>query len=432
MEIQVNKFRPLTIAAVIMAMAGAGAAQAQAQNSQASKPASAGMSRQAQQLSEQDRDFMKNAAEANKAEVQASQLAVRKATDPAVKDFAQTMIDDHTKAQDRLQKIGKDKGVQLPSEPSTAQKSKLDELRAANGSEFDRKFSENIGIEAHHKAIDLFRKESDKGRDPDVKSFAETTLPKLEHHLQIAQNMQAKVERGPNNVRAAGAAASSMAGSNALQAGKDVSRSGNRMSKSEKADELKDAQQNIGEAVKIVQKMKLDPELRGELQKAKGLFILPNYGRAALGVGGQGGEGVLVTHEGRNFSNPVFYDMGGVSLGLQAGASGGEVAMLLMTDRAVQDFKSGKKFSLNADAGLTIVSFSARAQASAGKVQDVIVWSNTKGAYAGASVAVTDVVLDKDANRAYYGKEGLSPAQIIDGKVQSPRKNELGQVLASL
>lgn len=59
----------------------------------------------------------------------------------------------------------------------------------------------------------------------------------------------------------------------------------------------------------------------------------------------------------------------------------------------------------------------------------MIVWSNTKGAYAGVSVGVTDVVLDKDANRAYYRREGLNPQQIIEGAVPNLQNKVLDRVL---
>jgi lipid-binding SYLF domain-containing protein len=196
-------------------------------------------------------------------------------------------------------------------------------------------------------------------------------------------------------------------------------------------DELKDAQQEIDEAVQVVQRMKSDPHMQTLLRDARGVFILTKYGRAGLGVGVQGGEGVLVTRKREDFSNPVFYNLGGLSFGLQAGAAGGEVAMLLMTDRAVQQFQSGKKFSLNADLGLTIANYSRRSQASAGKIQDVVVWSNTKGAYAGATVAITDVMVDREANRAYYGRDVADPLQIMEGRVNNPRNNVLGMVLGA-
>jgi len=193
--------------------------------------------------------------------------------------------------------------------------------------------------------------------------------------------------------------------------------------------ELRDAQELIRDAVQTVQQMKADPELVDALNRAKGVFLLPHYGHGALGVGFQVGEGVLVTREGENFGNPVFYDLGGISVGPQIGGSEGEVAFLLMTDRVMRDFRSGTNFSINADAGLTIARYSKREQIFGVKVQDVIVWSETKGAYAGASVGITDVATDEEANRAYYGRPNLTPSQVIAGAVENPHSDVLGKAL---
>lgn len=206
--------------------------------------------------------------------------------------------------------------------------------------------------------------------------------------------------------------------------------SGNSAPGGGRSSEARQARNEVEQAVQVVQQMKGDPQVRDALSRAKGVFILPEYGRGALGIGAQGGSGVLVTRKGDKFSNPVFYNLGGVSVGAQAGGAGGSLAMLLMTDKAVQDFRSGKNFSLNADAALTVADWSHRAQASGGKVQDILVWSGTKGVYGGASLAATDIWYDRNANQAYYGRTGLQPSSILDGSVDAPGNNVLGMVLA--
>jgi len=213
-----------------------------------------------------------------------------------------------------------------------------------------------------------------------------------------------------------------------MQADRHTDRTDRTNDRSDEGD-LQQVLREVNQGVQVVQQMKADPKVRRTLNQARGVFVLPAYGRGALGVGFQGGEGMLLERQGKRFSNPVFYNLGGVSIGAQAGGSGGPVVFLLMTDRAVSEFASDQKFSLNADAGLTIANWSRRAQASGGKVQDVIVWSQTKGAYVGASIGLTDVMLDTEANRAYYGRAGLSPREIIDGKVKNPHSNVLGRVL---
>lgn len=360
-----------------------------------------------------DRDLILEAAQAGHAELRASRLALSRPTDPDVKQFARRMVEDHTRAGTELRRIAQTIGVQFPTEPSLAQKARLQLLEAAQGQEFNQRYAEEFGVEAHRRTIELYREAAARAQDARLRTFANSQLPTLQEHLQMAQTLQASTEPTAAVNRDAGAPEASR---NAVTAQVDD-------------EALRDAQHDLTEAVQVVQRMKSDPEMALLLQRARGVFIMPNYGRGAIGIGAQGGEGVLVTRQGDGFSNPVFFNLAGISLGAQAGGSGGPLAMLLMTDRAVRNFASGKTFSINADAGLTIVDYSERAQASAGKVQDIIVWSGTRGVYAGASIGVTGIVADDKANRAYYRRSEVAPSQILGGNIPNPQHNVLDLVL---
>jgi lipid-binding SYLF domain-containing protein len=188
-----------------------------------------------------------------------------------------------------------------------------------------------------------------------------------------------------------------------------------------------DTVQQVNDAKAVVERMKSDPAVKDLLQKARGVFILPTYGRGAWGLGVRGGEGVMLTHSGGKWSNPVFYNMGGVSIGLQGGVEAGALAMLLMSDKAVNQFMSENNFSLNAGIGLTIVNYTAKAQADLGK-GDVIVWADTKGAFANASVGVSDIRLDEGDTKAFY-KRTATAKEILDGAVTSSQADALKQAL---
>ncbi|WP_167784589.1 lipid-binding SYLF domain-containing protein [Ramlibacter rhizophilus] len=193
---------------------------------------------------------------------------------------------------------------------------------------------------------------------------------------------------------------------------------------------LEEVRERVREAVQAVRLMKADPQLAVLLQRAQGLFILTDYGRAAVGLGVRGGQGVLVTRQGTDFGNPVFYNMAGLSVGPQIGATGGDAAYLLMTERAVQEFMSDRTFALTAGAGLTFATtHKARGMAATGKVSDVVVWTGAPGLYAGLSVGVMGIRPDGDANRVYYGAEA-SPLSILSGRVPNPNNNVLAMVLA--
>ena len=197
------------------------------------------------------------------------------------------------------------------------------------------------------------------------------------------------------------------------------------------ASDTAEAKQLAKDAAKTLSQMKKDSKLKDLLSKSKGVFIVPAYGRAAAGVGARGGEGVLVAHQQNKWSDPAFYDLVGISVGAQFGGEGGEIAMLLMSDDAVNAFKQENQFSLNADAKLTIIDYSALAEATTlGDDTDVVFWSDTEGAFAGVSLSATDISWDDDENPAYYGKP-VKPDDVLSGKTTAP-KGELQRELSGL
>lgn len=185
------------------------------------------------------------------------------------------------------------------------------------------------------------------------------------------------------------------------------------------SDEYANAKSTADEAAQVVQQMKTDPEIRQALAQAKAVFIVPDYGRAALGVGGAGGQGVLVANNNGSWTAPAFYNVGALTLGLAAGVEAGSVAFLLMSDKAIQGFKDKNNFALNGDAGLTVANWSKRGRVSAGDNADVIAWSGTKGLYGDLAVSVSDIMWDNEANTAYYQKSVVAN-DIITGAVQDP------------
>src|SRR5690606_31830353 len=135
-----------------------------------------------------DEAFVNQAAQNGHAEVEASKLAMEKASDPKVKEFAKHMIDDHTKANKELEALASSKGVDLPDGPSLLQKGKSKlMLSTADGENFDRRYAESMGVEAHEDNIELFEKAVNEAEDPDVKAYAQKTLPKLQEHLKMAK-----------------------------------------------------------------------------------------------------------------------------------------------------------------------------------------------------------------------------------------------------
>jgi putative membrane protein len=145
-----------------------------------------------QQLAQQDIDFAKKAAGDGMAEVKLGELAQQQAESEQVKQFGQRMVDDHSKANDKLKSIAEQKGIDLPQDlPAKAQQTH-DDLLQKSGHEFDQVYMDMM-VEDHHKAIDLFQQEAKSGKDADLQTFADETLPTLQEHLQVAQQAQERV-----------------------------------------------------------------------------------------------------------------------------------------------------------------------------------------------------------------------------------------------
>ena len=191
---------PLQAAAAALLLA-AGTVHAQSTTHGAAQttasPASvvAGVKVQAHKLARADAAFLKQAAQNGHAEVQGSKLALDKGTHAQVKAFAQQMVDDHTKVAQELSALASDKGVDVPSEPSLAQKAKLKLLAQRDGESFDRHYAESVGVSAHEDTVKLFKKAAAEAKDADVKAFATKTLPTLEQHLQHARDLKAATSK---------------------------------------------------------------------------------------------------------------------------------------------------------------------------------------------------------------------------------------------
>jgi putative membrane protein len=161
--------------------------------------ASFGAQAQTAKLSHQDTSFMKDAAEAGNAEVSGSQVALSQSGSSDVKTFAQMMVDDHTKAGTELKGLADQKGVKISDTPSVTKKTEIKLLSERKGSSFDQHYADSIGVKAHEDTVKLFQKEVDKGTDPDVKAWAQKTLPALQHHLEMAQQLKTKTDAEPKS-----------------------------------------------------------------------------------------------------------------------------------------------------------------------------------------------------------------------------------------
>jgi len=140
-----------------------------------------------------DGDFMKEAAVGGMAEVEMGKLAATKAASADVKKFAQMMVDDHTKANNDLKALATKKGMAVPTDLDSSHKATMDDLREQNGADFDKAYVEEM-VDDHEEDVAKFEDEAKNATDPDVRAFAQKTLPTLQKHLDAIKSIQAKMK----------------------------------------------------------------------------------------------------------------------------------------------------------------------------------------------------------------------------------------------
>jgi putative membrane protein len=135
-----------------------------------------------------DRNFITSAAEANLAEIDMAKMVGQKSTDPAVKDFANRMVTDHTQASQNLASVAEMNGVKLPTEASAAERNQKSELEKLSGAQLNDAYLRDE-LQGHKETISAFESEIEHGQNQEAKNCAEQTLPTLQDHIRIAENV---------------------------------------------------------------------------------------------------------------------------------------------------------------------------------------------------------------------------------------------------
>jgi len=129
-----------------------------------------------------DAKFATKAADGGMAEVALGKLALSKTTNPQIKDFAQMMVRDHSKANAELDSIAKVKNITLPVAVSAEHQKKMDELSQKTGADFDKAYVDAM-VEGHKKTLTLMQDEAKNGKDADLTAFASKTAVIVQMHL---------------------------------------------------------------------------------------------------------------------------------------------------------------------------------------------------------------------------------------------------------
>ena len=164
--------------------------------------------------------------------------------------------------------------------------------------------------------------------------------------------------------------------------------------------------------------------LKKNLHQAKGLLIIPSVLKGGFIVGASGGTGLLLVRdkESGNWSQPGFYDVGSITLGLQIGGEAAEVIMMVRTQKALDKlYTSSFKFGGDTSVAAGPVGIGAKGTIT----NDIVSFAKSKGAYAGLTLEGAVIEAKDEWNAAYYGTS-VTPSDIfIKRSVINPGSTEL-------
>ncbi len=141
---------------------------------------------------EKDQEMALEAAYGNHGEIQAGNLAKTRATDPGVKQFADMMVTDHTKAGIELSMAAQAGNFTYPADTDSKHKAMAEKLGKLSGREFDEQYLDDM-VDGHKKMEDLLQKISKDAQSEHLRNWAARTLPTVQSHLKKAQELKSKL-----------------------------------------------------------------------------------------------------------------------------------------------------------------------------------------------------------------------------------------------
>jgi SH3 domain-containing YSC84-like protein 1 len=161
------------------------------------------------------------------------------------------------------------------------------------------------------------------------------------------------------------------------------------------------------------------------LDKAECIIVLPSVKKAAFGVGGSYGRGVMICRGGISYTGPwgppALYALEGASIGFQLGGQATDFVLLVMNPAGARSLlKSKVKLGADASAAAGPKGRTAEGATDIVMTAEILSYSRNKGLFAGISLEGSTLRSDGSANDKLYGKQVSARDIIRDGKVKSP------------
>ena len=201
------------------------------------------------------------------------------------------------------------------------------------------------------------------------------------------------------------------------------------MNAKEMRKQQKEGRGEVREATKVFREIMSVPEKgipRELLEKAEAIGVFPNVVKAGFIIGGRGGDGVVARRTANGWSAPVFYNIGGASIGAQIGAKKTDYIMLFMNEGALRDLLDDK-LEFEGDLSFAAGPIGRTVGAGTNLTADagILIYSRSKGAFIGASIGGAVLTADNSINEAFYK---MKAGEVLD----KPESVNLTNVSADL
>jgi len=192
----------------------------------------------------------------------------------------------------------------------------------------------------------------------------------------------------------------------------------------------------IHDAVVTMDKLDKQPEIQQNLQslmrRAKAVLIFPQILKGAFFIGGSGGSGVLLARNANGaWSDPAFYTIGAVSIGLQIGGQASSSVIVIMTEKGLNAVLD-QQVKLGADVAASAGPVGTGVGASTGLATnaDMYTYSTSQGLFIGGSLEGAVIARRQDYNTAFYGPAANPRDIVVMQRFSNPQADPLRQTLA--
>ena len=196
-----------------------------------------------------------------------------------------------------------------------------------------------------------------------------------------------------------------------------------------------DAKGLVDKSRATIASMLIDPEvaeLKGFIDRARAVLIIPQLVKGGFIIGGEGGSGVLmVKADDGTWSPPAFFVLAAGSIGLQIGGQVSEVVFTIMNDGAVDSILNSN-FKLGADASVAVgpIGKGVEASTTTNLKADIYAFSRVVGLFGGGALEGAAILPRDEWNQGYYGAPAAPKSIVLERRFYNTHADPLRQVLA--